>query len=178
MRAVLRPHIFKIPPLPLKAAAARAREAARSPANGHTVLTADAAPTKRSAARLCRDRVSHSRAKSPKKRRSTVASGDERFATSAELASPGAGEADSQADCLAIVHSPAVAASDDVHGSTAATIAVRGSRDRAIARHAKNANPSSKCMKGKRAKTAPIPTGPTIYWMTWYSHFTSSRWSL
>jgi hypothetical protein len=38
--------------------------------------------------------------------------------------------------------------------------------------------PALKCMKGKRAKTAPIPTGLTIYWMTQYPHFTSSHWSL
>jgi hypothetical protein len=111
---------FEIPPLPVKPAAVAAPDAGRSPASGRTVLTAEAAPTKRNAARLCRDRVSRSRAQSPKKRRRAVATGDAQSAVPPEIAAPGAGETASQADCLAIVPAPAVAASDDVHGHTAA----------------------------------------------------------
>ncbi len=111
---------FEIPLPPLKPAAVAAPEAGRSPASGHTVLIAEAAPTKRNAARLCRDRISRSRAHSPKKHRKAVATRDVRSAVPPEIAAPGAGETVSHADCLAIVHAPAVAASDDVHGNTAA----------------------------------------------------------
>jgi hypothetical protein len=111
---------FEIPLPPLKPAAVAAPEAGRSPASGPTVLIAEAAPTKRNAARLCRDRISRSRAHSPKKHRKAVATRDVCSAVLPEIAAPGAGETVSHADCLAIVPAPAVAASDDVHGNTAA----------------------------------------------------------
>ena len=117
---------FEIPPPP-KAATVAAPGTGRFAAATPKVLNAEAASRKRKAARPSRDRVSGARASSSSKTgraaviaksdaRVAIASGDDRSAAAQDTGNMAAHER----DCSPVALHAAAAASDDVHGQTAA----------------------------------------------------------